>query len=213
MYLNFSYCNKSTCPKLQEDKSIAALLHIREHRTYNPVHETCNKSTCPKWLPYTLLIEIARVVLVIVLIGKLKNPKTREVNKEYFVTLLYENKTHQSWFLICRENTSKFCISNFVDLDAQPEGPQSFVHHLNVLLNLRDFNKNKRVLTRLEVPALEATRPVQEGSTNASDEKLHQLFCTIPAMGAARPAREESTNKELHQLFCTIPGITEFKRF
>ena len=81
---------------MQEDKSIAALLHIREHRTYNPVHETCNKSTCPKSPPYTLLIEVARVVLVIVLIGKLKNPKTREVNKEYFVTLLYENKTHQS---------------------------------------------------------------------------------------------------------------------
>jgi hypothetical protein len=27
-------------------------------------------------------------------------------------------------------------------------------------------------LTRLEVPALGATRPVQEGSTNASDEEL-----------------------------------------
>ena len=40
--------------------------------------------------PYNLLTEVAGMALVVFLIGNTENAKTREVNKEYFVTLFYE---------------------------------------------------------------------------------------------------------------------------
>ena len=65
-----------------------------------------------------------------------KRQNSRSKQRILCHVVLRRIKTCQSWFLICRENISKFYISKFVNLDTHLYGPQSFVHHLNVQLNL-----------------------------------------------------------------------------
>ena len=88
-------------------------------------------------------------------------------------------------------------LRHFVNLDAHPEGPQPFVHHLNVqlfhwgfqdlrgvyncsnwlqfqvLLNLRDLTRNTGYLTGLETLHWEQQDRFKEDRQNASDEEIY----------------------------------------